>query len=84
MAQQQMPSLRSLVSFLSFVRGSLPVASSPDRYNTQEEFVADLKEMWFGLYSRGKDEGDSSGFEHVFAGTVRLREHTAWAQLGLE
>ncbi|KAG6922556.1 endonuclease, polyU-specific [Chelydra serpentina] len=41
------------------------------RYSTQEEFVSDLKEMWFGLYSRGKDEGDSSGFEHVFAGEVK-------------
>uniref|UniRef100_A0A8C3HIV1 Uridylate-specific endoribonuclease n=1 Tax=Chrysemys picta bellii TaxID=8478 RepID=A0A8C3HIV1_CHRPI len=41
------------------------------RYSTQEEFVSDLKEMWFGLYSRGKDEGDSSGFEHVFSGEVK-------------
>ncbi|XP_043362731.1 poly(U)-specific endoribonuclease-like [Dermochelys coriacea] len=38
------------------------------RYSTKEEFVSDLKEMWFDLYSRGKDEGDSSGFEHVFSG----------------
>uniref|UniRef100_A0A452H3U5 Uridylate-specific endoribonuclease n=1 Tax=Gopherus agassizii TaxID=38772 RepID=A0A452H3U5_9SAUR len=39
--------------------------------NTQEEFVSDLKEMWFGLYSRGEEEGDSSGFEHVFSGEVK-------------
>ncbi|XP_074836503.1 uridylate-specific endoribonuclease [Carettochelys insculpta] len=41
------------------------------RYSTQEEFVSDLKEMWFGLYSRGNDEGDSSGFEHIFSGEVK-------------
>lgn len=27
--------------------------------------------MWFGLYSRGDGEKDSSGFEHVFSGGVR-------------
>ncbi|XP_066468895.1 uridylate-specific endoribonuclease [Tiliqua scincoides] len=42
-----------------------------NRYDTEAEFVADLKQMWFGLYSRGKDEGDSSGFEHVFIGEVK-------------
>uniref|UniRef100_A0A8C8SD30 Uridylate-specific endoribonuclease n=1 Tax=Pelusios castaneus TaxID=367368 RepID=A0A8C8SD30_9SAUR len=42
-----------------------------NRYSTPEEFVSDLKEMWFGLYSRGQDEGDSSGFEHVFVGEVK-------------
>uniref|UniRef100_A0A7M4E8Z0 Uridylate-specific endoribonuclease n=1 Tax=Crocodylus porosus TaxID=8502 RepID=A0A7M4E8Z0_CROPO len=41
------------------------------RYGSEEEFVADLKEMWFGLYSRGKGEGDSSGFEHIFSGEVK-------------
>ncbi|KAH0628981.1 hypothetical protein JD844_010681 [Phrynosoma platyrhinos] len=42
-----------------------------NRYDTESEFVADLKTMWFGLYSRGNDEGDSSGFEHVFTGEVK-------------
>ncbi|NXS43111.1 ENDOU endoribonuclease, partial [Balaeniceps rex] len=39
-----------------------------NRYGSEQEFVADLKEMWFGLYSRGDGEQDSSGFEHVFSG----------------
>ncbi|KAL8164087.1 UNVERIFIED_CONTAM: hypothetical protein K2H54_045646 [Gekko kuhli] len=40
-----------------------------NRYDTEEAFVADLKEMWFGLYSRERED-DSSGFEHVFLGKV--------------
>lgn len=44
-----------------------------DRYSSEEEFVDDLKNMWFGLYSRGNEEADSSGFEHVFSGG-----HSAW------
>lgn len=32
----------------------------------------DLKNMWFGLYSRGNEERDSSGFEHVFSGRLTL------------
>uniref|UniRef100_A0ACB8ELZ9 Uncharacterized protein n=1 Tax=Sphaerodactylus townsendi TaxID=933632 RepID=A0ACB8ELZ9_9SAUR len=42
-----------------------------NRYSTEAEFIADLKEMWFGLYSRSNDEGDSSGFEHVFLGEIK-------------
>ncbi|XP_058717310.1 uridylate-specific endoribonuclease [Poecile atricapillus] len=42
-----------------------------NRYSSEEEFVQDLKEMWFGLYSRGDGERDSSGFEHVFSGEVK-------------
>ncbi|NWW62302.1 ENDOU endoribonuclease, partial [Ifrita kowaldi] len=41
-----------------------------NRYGSEQEFVQDLKEMWFGLYSRGDGERDSSGFEHVFSGTA--------------
>lgn len=29
--------------------------------------------MWFGLYSRGDGEKDSSGFEHVFSGGAHPR-----------
>ncbi|MBN3319241.1 ENDOU endoribonuclease, partial [Atractosteus spatula] len=36
-------------------------------YSSMEEFLQDLKMMWFGLYSRGKNQLDSSGFEHIFA-----------------
>ncbi|XP_033367473.1 poly(U)-specific endoribonuclease-like [Parus major] len=46
-------------------------ARSRDRYSSEAEFVQDLKEMWFGLYSRGDGERDSSGFEHVFSGEVK-------------
>lgn len=45
-------------------RSALPA----DRYGSEQEFLEDLKEMWFGLYSRGNGEKDSSGFEHVFSG----------------
>uniref|UniRef100_A0A8B9SHH2 Uridylate-specific endoribonuclease n=1 Tax=Anas platyrhynchos TaxID=8839 RepID=A0A8B9SHH2_ANAPL len=42
-----------------------------NRYGSEQEFLEDLKEMWFGLYSRGNGEKDSSGFEHVFSGEVK-------------
>ncbi|TRZ11626.1 hypothetical protein HGM15179_015501 [Zosterops borbonicus] len=42
-----------------------------NRYSSQQEFLEDLKEIWFGLYSRGDGERDSSGFEHVFSGEVK-------------
>ncbi|XP_073519273.1 uridylate-specific endoribonuclease [Phyllobates terribilis] len=40
-------------------------------YKEEEEFVDDLRKMWFGLYSRSSGEQDSSGFEHVFVGEVK-------------
>ncbi|NXY92526.1 ENDOU endoribonuclease, partial [Alcedo cyanopectus] len=49
-----------------------------NRYSSEQEFIADLKEMWFGLYSRSDGERDSSGFEHVFSGRAR----TSWGLLG--
>ena len=48
------------------------VLFSPDRYSSEQEFVSDLKNMWFGLYSRSKEERDSSGFEQVFSGGITL------------
>ncbi|NWZ31286.1 ENDOU endoribonuclease, partial [Asarcornis scutulata] len=42
-----------------------------NRYGSEQEFLEDLKEMWFGLYSRGNGEKDSSGFEHVFSGEIK-------------
>lgn len=38
-------------------------------YASEEEFIHDLKMMWFGLYSRNNKKMDSSGFEHIFAGS---------------
>ncbi|XP_068576653.1 uridylate-specific endoribonuclease A [Cebidichthys violaceus] len=40
-------------------------------YASEEEFIQDLKMMWFGLYSRNNNRMDSSGFEHIFAGEVK-------------
>ncbi|KAL6111546.1 endou [Pungitius sinensis] len=40
-------------------------------YASEEEFIQDLKMMWFGLYSRSSNKMDSSGFEHIFAGEVK-------------
>uniref|UniRef100_A0A8C4MZQ8 Uridylate-specific endoribonuclease n=1 Tax=Equus asinus TaxID=9793 RepID=A0A8C4MZQ8_EQUAS len=49
-----------------------------NRYSSEQEFVNDLKNMWFGLYSRGNDKGDSSGFEHVFSGEVKKGKVTGF------
>ncbi|KAK1151208.1 poly(U)-specific endoribonuclease isoform X1 [Acipenser oxyrinchus oxyrinchus] len=40
-------------------------------YSSEVEFIQDLKMMWFGLYSRGKGQLDSSGFEHIFLGEIK-------------
>ncbi|KAF7667721.1 hypothetical protein LDENG_00051510 [Lucifuga dentata] len=40
-------------------------------YASEEDFIWDLKMMWFGLYSRNNNKMDSSGFEHIFAGEVK-------------
>ncbi|XP_032939271.1 poly(U)-specific endoribonuclease [Catharus ustulatus] len=42
-----------------------------NRCSSEQEFLELLREMWFGLYSRGDGERDSSGFEHVFSGEVK-------------
>nr|XP_058165245.1 uridylate-specific endoribonuclease [Dasypus novemcinctus] len=49
-----------------------------NRYSSEQEFVSDLKNMWFGLYSRGGEERDSSGFEHVFSGEVKKGKVTGF------
>ncbi|XP_030052444.1 poly(U)-specific endoribonuclease-D [Microcaecilia unicolor] len=40
-------------------------------YSSKAEFKNDMKQMWFGLYSRAKGVLDSSGFEHVFHGEIK-------------
>ncbi|XP_043979377.1 poly(U)-specific endoribonuclease-A [Gambusia affinis] len=40
-------------------------------YKSEAEFIQDLKNMWFGLYSRNNGAMDSSGFEHIFAGEIK-------------
>lgn len=39
-------------------------------YKSEQDFLYDLKMMWFGLYSRYNNKKDSSGFEHIFAGST--------------
>lgn len=64
-----LPCFPDLIQFLA---EESYVFLSTDRYSSEQEFVDDLKNMWFGLYSRGNEERDSSGFEHVFSGRLTL------------
>ncbi|XP_069087030.1 uridylate-specific endoribonuclease C-like [Pleurodeles waltl] len=60
--------------------------SSKGFYASQLEFKRDLKEMWFGLYTRSKGPLDSSGFEHVFHGEIKSGKISGlhnWVQLYL-
>ncbi|XP_069509449.1 uridylate-specific endoribonuclease C-like [Ambystoma mexicanum] len=60
--------------------------SSKGIYQSQQEFKRDLKEMWFGLYTRSKGPLDSSGFEHVFHGEIKSGKISGlhnWVQLYL-
>ncbi|XP_018422096.1 PREDICTED: poly(U)-specific endoribonuclease-D-like [Nanorana parkeri] len=55
-------------------------------YNSSESFANDLREMWFGLYTRRNRSLDSSGFEHVFHGEIHKRKISgfhSWVQLYL-
>ncbi|KAM4794896.1 uridylate-specific endoribonuclease D-like [Rhinophrynus dorsalis] len=55
-------------------------------YTSVESFKSDLKEMWFGLYTRSKGPLDSSGFEHVFHGEIhngKISGFHNWVQLYL-
>ncbi|XP_053564181.1 uridylate-specific endoribonuclease D [Bombina bombina] len=56
-------------------------------YTSVESFKDDLKEMWFGLYTRSKGPLDSSGFEHVFTGEIQRKKVSGfhnWVQLYLQ
>ncbi|XP_045528271.1 uridylate-specific endoribonuclease D [Pieris brassicae] len=50
---------------MSFLKDKGYVTQDPRQ---QREF---LKQMWFGLYSRGKGKISSSGFEHVFVSELK-------------
>ncbi|XP_067170060.1 uridylate-specific endoribonuclease C-like [Apteryx mantelli] len=54
-------------------------------YPSADAFQADLKDMWFGLYSRSSGAAlDSSGFEHVFHGEIKKGTVSgchSWVQL---
>ncbi|KAL6457964.1 hypothetical protein MHYP_G00331940 [Metynnis hypsauchen] len=45
--------------------------NSKGYYSSWNEFLEDLKMMWFGLYSRSSGKMDSSGFEHIFSGEIK-------------
>ncbi|XP_040834971.1 LOW QUALITY PROTEIN: poly(U)-specific endoribonuclease [Ochotona curzoniae] len=49
-----------------------------NRYDSEQELVDDLHNMWFGLYSRSGEERDSSGFEHVFSGEIKKGKVTGF------
>ncbi|KAM4700985.1 uridylate-specific endoribonuclease D-like [Discoglossus pictus] len=56
-------------------------------YSSVAGFKTDLKEMWFGLYTRSKGPMDSSGFEHVFHGEIhngKISGFHNWVQLYLQ
>ncbi|KAG7477448.1 hypothetical protein MATL_G00069750 [Megalops atlanticus] len=63
--------LRETMSNTEIGRELYTFLASKGIYSTEEEFIYDLKMMWFGLYSRSNNKKDSSGFEHIFAGEVK-------------
>ncbi|NXX39990.1 ENDUC protein, partial [Tricholaema leucomelas] len=54
-------------------------------YPSEVAFRADLRQMWFGLYSRSGGKAlDSSGFEHVFCGELKKEQVSgchSWVRL---
>lgn len=66
-------------SFLKAIMESGPMqfchkycmSKNPDITSDRDEFMKMLNNMWFGIYRRGGSGGDSSGFEHVFAGELK-------------
>ncbi|XP_061688730.1 uridylate-specific endoribonuclease A [Syngnathoides biaculeatus] len=63
--------LRETMSNTELGRELFAFFSTKGVYKSEEEFLYDLKMMWFGLYSRNKGKMDSSGFEHIFAGEIK-------------
>eukprot|EP01036_Dinobryon_divergens_P024318 gene24318-32755_t len=58
------------------------LATGKTRSATRNQFIAELNEIWFGLYSR-KTRNDSSGFEHVFLGEITEKKDGAREVVGM-
>ncbi|XP_055016289.1 LOW QUALITY PROTEIN: uridylate-specific endoribonuclease-like [Boleophthalmus pectinirostris] len=69
--QEQDRFVRETMSNTAVGRELFSFLRSKGIYSSEEEFIEDLKKMWFGLYSRSSGAMDSSGFEHIFAGEVK-------------
>nr|XP_057910374.1 uridylate-specific endoribonuclease A [Doryrhamphus excisus] len=63
--------LRETMSNTELGRELFEFLSTKGIYASEEDFLYDLKMMWFGLYSRNNNKMDSSGFEHIFAGEIK-------------
>ncbi|XP_056461499.1 uridylate-specific endoribonuclease A [Gadus chalcogrammus] len=63
--------VRETMSKTALGRKLYAFLSSQGYYASEEDFLQDLKMMWFGLYSRNNNKKDSSGFEHIFAGEIK-------------
>ncbi|XP_055016290.1 uridylate-specific endoribonuclease A [Boleophthalmus pectinirostris] len=69
--QEQDHFVRETMSNTAVGRELFSFLHSKGIYSSEEEFIEDLKNMWFGLYSRSSGAKDSCGFEHIFAGEVK-------------
>nr|XP_046241274.1 uridylate-specific endoribonuclease A [Scatophagus argus] len=63
--------LRETMSKTQLGRELFAFLYSKGVYASEQNFIQDLKMMWFGLYSRNNSKMDSSGFEHIFAGEIK-------------
>lgn len=66
------------------------LAAKKTKAVSRDQFIRELHDLWFGLYSR-KARNDSSGFEHVFTGEITDKNGKAevvgmhnWIQLYME
>lgn len=62
------------------------IKQNKTRYVQVKDFINELQDLWFTLYSR-KSKNDSSGFEHVFLGEIKEGQVTGmhnWIQIYLQ